>query len=900
MVTDGPRQVRPAGFATTALHWIARLMIRGRGSDFFWGDIEERYGDRYQAEPLGDHRGWYRRELCAAVVAWWSVESRRARGRVRVRGDVRGLGSGWLWGDGILGDVRVAARALKARPWSSALAIGTLAIGIGVNGAVFSLVDGILLERLPYRDPDGLFRVTAVRGDDPPGDLTYLHLAALREAGPMLDGTAAYSRAVLPLTGASEPEEIELARVSDGFFELLGVRPALGRTFAPEEIRDGQAVVVLSYAIWTRRFGSDPDVLGRRVAIDEVPHTIIGVAPSAVALPAWASLWRPLQPAETEDDDPEFEVLARGRAGADAAGVSAALGAATQAYVDGGAAEAAKGLKVIVTPAQDFLVAAVRPALWSLWVAALMVAFVASLNVALLMLVRGESRAGENALRAAIGASRGTLVRSAFMESALLAVIGGALGIGLGYVALPAVVALAPAVTPRLSEISMDGRVVGAMCLLSAIVALVFGTLPSIRAGRVEPARALAGSGSRTVTGGRASRIMVFAQVAASTGLVLVALLLSTTFVKLTTFDRGYDEDQALVLELSASSVAGQHEGGLEGFFDQVLAEVRSIPGIQSASLTSHTPDVGRGLSPGMFQFSGFDVDVPDRVTRGGVVIATSGYLSTVGVDIVEGRDFDDGDRPDTEAVAIVSESFALAYLPEAGRGGRSVVGRTFTRRSFRGGERVPVRIVGIAADVRPDPRAPAPELIYLPNDQIGFRGDLVIRASGPVRDYVPAIRERIWALDPNVPFNGAYTLGEAASKTADPARFQATVLGLFSALGLLMAGVGIYGVSAQSVVKRTREIGIRRALGAQAGSIRGHIFGEVAGVTLAGIAVGVTLGTTVMMGMKSLLFGVEPLSVPLVTGVAVLLLATAVAAAAPSALRAIRIDPMEALRSEG
>ena len=840
------------------------------------------------------------------VADGWSEGEARAEARRRFgdprdvkaacartdRRRARRAGRGEAWS--ALGrDLRLAVRTARRTPGPSLLAVLAIGLGTGITAAVFSVANGVLLRDLPYPDADRLVRVYAV--DAGTGDRFGLFGPRELEALRRVEGIrlAAYSLIRRPLTGEGiEPGDRTFARVTEGFFGVLGRAPLVGRTPSPEEYREGRPVVVLGHDVWAGRFGADPNVVGRRVEIAARPHTIIGVMPARFEMPAEAALWRPLTSAEMEDEDRELHAIGRLADGVGLGRVSSALAARLTAFETERAVGPDERRAAWAGSAREALVRSVRGPLWLLLGAAGLVLLVACVNVSNLLLARAEARRDQAALRQALGAGRARLIRAHLVESLFLAAAGGGLGLLLGRAALPVLIRLAPAGTPRLAEVSLDGGVVLAMIGIVLATALFTGTVPAWRAAGTAPA-SLAAAGRRFGGGGaRLLRGFVAAQIALSTALAVGAMLLGASFARLMSVDRGFDTADAVVLPLAPPDDTGRSDGGALGWYDRILSETRSLPGVRAAHLTFRAPDGGSGINLRAIQPEGLREDPAAGASVGAV---TPGYFEAAGIAVLEGRGIAGTDHASAPPVAVVSRSFAQRLLPDGPR-----VGARFRHHATSDGEPVEVTVVGVVDDILPDPSAPPPPLLYVPFAQLPFGTmELVVRTAGPPGALLPALRERIRAIDPNVPLDAAYTLEEAVSRSVASPRFYMLVVGAFAALAVLLAAIGTYGVSAYGVAQRASEIGLRSALGADSRRILGQFVRQGLRPALLGIALGLGAAALLSRALAGLLFGIAPLEPWVYGAVALGLASVALCAVALPARHAARMDPLLALRHE-
>jgi putative ABC transport system permease protein len=540
---------------------------------------------------------------------------------------------------------------------------------------------------------------------------------------------------------------------------------------------------------------------------------------------------------------------------------------------------------------RDTLTHAVSGPLWLLVGAAGLVLLVACVNVSNLLLARAESRRDQAALRRALGADRIRIARGHLAESLVLVGTGGILGLLIGRLTLPLLIRLAPEGTPRLAEVSFDGRVVGAMAAAVAATALLSGLVPAWRASRAAPA-GLASHGRRTVGGGTAILDgFVSGQIALSAALAVGALLLGASFLRLLEIDRGFSHERAVVVPLALSADV-RRQGALVAY-QRILDEARALPGVVGAHLAYHAPDEGRGINLRLIRPEGLR---EEAIGEGSIIAVTPGYFETLEIDVLDGRAFRRSDDELGAPVAVVSASFARRLVPTD----VDAVGWRFTHAAGPGGDTVELEIVGVVADVVPDPSEAPPPILYVPFDQLPFGyQELIVKTSGPPAAILPLLRERIWNVDPRVPLDAARTLEEAVSRSVASPRFYMLVVGAFAALAVLLAAIGTYSVAAYGVSRREREIGVRAALGADTRRIVTQVFGARLRPVGIGIGVGLASAAALSRVLSGLLFGVTPLEPWVYLAVTAWLAVVALAAVAVPALRAARTDPLRALRSD-
>ena len=812
--------------------------------------------------------------------------------------------------DAFLQDIRHSLRVLTKSPGFTAVALATLTLGIGATTAVFGVVNATLLRPLPYRDADRLVRIQEEhpmnRGRAMPAFMTSATLEAWRENPHTIDQIAGYSDRTFTYRDESEPVRVRGAAVSPALFPLLRATPLLGRVFTPdEEASASQPVAVLSYARWQDRHAADPNILGHLITLDDVSYSVIGVMPEGFYFPdRETEIWIPLtltMPQQRPGDRfiMAFSGLARLRDG-----VSLAQAEAEGQTIVGRQAPLAPGMgapTLRLVGFHDEMVREVRPALLALMAAVGFVLLIAMANLANLLLARGAGRQRELAVRAAIGAGRGRLIQQLVTESVALSVIGGGLGLAAAYWILGALPSFAPAGIPGLGKAGIDGTVLAFALAASVGAGVLFGTVPALQASRFDLVRALnegasqMGGGFRFRRGNRTRSVLVVAEVALALMLLVGAALLVRSFVTLATVDPGFDPARVLTAELNLPRSQYSDTTAASALFDQVLARTIARPGVEAVGLVSSLP-LTRGESLIAFRTQGQAAPTSrDEMTAARPQLVSPGYLDAMGLRLVAGRFVTDRDTESSPRVVVVNEAFASAYFP-----GEDVVGQ---RLNLGRGE--PTEIVGVVGDVhhRGLDSRPQPELYFSYRQSLLGRGvprvSIVVRTTGDPRALGPFLRQDILDLNPYLPIDNVMTMeARLASSVAQP-RFYALVLGVFAASALALAMVGIYGVLAYTVSQRSREIGVRMALGADSGRIRNLVVRQGALLVGMGVALGLAGALVTTRALQSLLFGVTPLDVPTLIAVPVLLITVAIAACYLPARRASRVAPMDALRCE-
>ncbi len=789
--------------------------------------------------------------------------------------------------DEMFQDLRFGLRMLRKHPGFTAIAVLTLALGIGVNAAIFSVVDGVLLRPLPYRQADQLVRIWSANQATGQRYLetSYQDFQQFKQQSHAFTAVAAFSYAPRILRDEQgEPSHITVVRISDSFCAVLGLAPALGRDLLPEEFARGERSVMLSHRLWQSRYAANPSILGRTVLIDGEPHTVVGIMPAGAGYPRTADLWRPLTEKEKEDDDPEFSLIARRALGVTLEQAGAEIGAIAQRIAQTGKE---KTRTAWVQTMQAMVVREVRTPLLVLLGAVALVLLIACANVANLLLARGLARGQEIAIRAALGAGRLRLVRQLLTESILIAALGGVVGLLLGAWALKAFVLLGSDSIPRLNEVALDGRVIAVMVAVTTLAGIIFGLAPAFQSARFDLHAALK-SGSRGASSGSKHRLrqgLVVAEIALATVLVISAGLLVKSFSRLLSFDRGFRAEHVLVVPLN---LRGQNDSQFTAFYERVLAEARALPGVQTASLALRTPLEAQGFRL-PFQIEGRPALPQQALPQAVVRPITAEYFKTVGLPLLAGRVFNEQDRTSGPSVAIINQTLAKTFFAPS-----EPVGQRLQS------EGKSILIVGVAADVTPEAGAANRPALYLPFTQFPVPGmSLLLHTAGEPLKLVSTIRARIWALNPNMPLDRIYTLEQRISEAATSPRLTMLLVGLFAALGLTLAMVGIYGVMSYAVTERTKEIGIRRALGAQEAALVWAVLRQGVKLTSLGLVLGLVMAVGVTRLLTTLLFSVSATDPLTFAGVAALLSAVALLACYLPARRATRVDPLVALRYE-
>jgi putative ABC transport system permease protein len=806
----------------------------------------------------------------------------------------------WMSRLDLVRDARYALRMLVRTPAFSLIAILTFAVGIGVNTAVFSVVNGVLLRSLPYPDAD---RITLVWLDNRrmgiKEDITsYPNYLDWRNQNSVYAHLAAFDTLSFSLTGAGEPERLRGAEVTANFFDVMGVRPSMGRVFAVENEVEGQdAVVLLSHGLWQRRFAGAADVIGRTIALSGRQYEIIGVMPPELRWPEKAELWAPLSPdPNTRDARLAFWLPVMGRlkpgisveqAQTEMSGISTRLEQTIPQM---------KGYGANVVPLHQQLVGNIEKPLLVLMSAVGFVLLIACANLANLMLGRTAARRKELAIRTALGAGRGRIIRQIVTEALVLALLGGTMGILLSYWATSFFVALGGPSIPRPEAIVLDARVMLFALGLATASAVLSGLIPAIHASLAAVTDRLREGGRQS--GGSASRSTRNALVAAEVALALVLLtgagLLMRTLWSMQSVDRGFSAERIVVATVSPPAASYPNALAVRGFYQRLLERVRAMPGVESAALASGVlqPLV---TNSGLFTIEGQPLPPPEERVEYPFESVSPGFFETLRFQLALGRTFTDQDHADAPRVIVVNEALARMAWPNQDPLGRRL-------RAGGPQSQAPwMTVIGVIKDARRAnvTRAIRPELYFSSLQSTTRTQTIVLRSAGDPAAQLSALRREVQALDPQLPLFEAGTLADEISTTLTQPRFQATLLAWFAGIALLLATVGIYGVTSHAVNQRTQEVGIRMALGASAADVLALMLVQHLRPAFVGIAVGIGTALILSRSLRSLLYGVsaaDPLTFVLV---AAALVGVAVVACLIPSRRAMRVDPLEALRAE-
>lgn len=800
-------------------------------------------------------------------------------------------------------DLRYGFRMLWKKPGFTVVAFATLVLGIGASTAIFSVINGVLLRPLPYKDVEQIVTVwqnntargTERDGVSPPNFLDY------KERSQVFEAMAALRPYGLDYAGEGEPETFQSWLVTEGFFQILGVRALHGRTFVPEEYQPGsEGVVVMSHGLWRRRFGSDPSVVGRKLVLDRKPYTVVGIMPPEFHFTDKREMIAPAVFSESEKrrrSATYLNVIARLKPGATFRQAEAEMNniaaRLAQEYP-----QANRGVGVTLLSLTEQVIGQVRPALRVLFGAVGFVLLISCANVANLLFVRGAQRGREFAVRAALGAARGRLIRQLLTENIILALLSGVGGLLLAHWGIKLILALSPGNLPRVDQVGLDSGVLTFALSVSLLTALIFGLLPLLHFSSPNLQETLK-EGGRSATAGQARHrlrnLLVVGEVALALVLLVGAGLLLRSFVRLLQVDPGFKTDNVLMLQAHVQDFYPTSQQQV-AYFEQVLERLAALPGVKAAGAASAPPFVGEGSIEidGAFAIEGQPPPAPGEEPTAYQTVVTADYFSALGISLSRGRLFNRTDGQQGAPVVLINETMARQYWP-----GNDPVGRRITlnwaNQPFK------PEIIGVVGDVRHDglDSAPRPEVfMHLPQAPFGSM-TFVVKTDADAVAVLPSVKREIWTVNRNQPFYKVRTAKQLVSDSLGERRFSLFLLGLFAAAALTLATTGIYGLISFSTIQRTHEIGVRIALGAQPRGILKMIIGEGLLLALVGVGVGLIGAFALTRFLSTMLFGVTATDPLTYASISTLLILTALLASYLPARRATKVDPTEALRHE-
>ena len=815
-----------------------------------------------------------------------------------------------LWLERLAQDLRYGWRALRRTPAFTLVAVATLALAIGANSAVFTVVNSVLLAPLPFRDPGRLYAASYLPADLPfelPPGLDDRLFLEYRGHVSRFEQVAGYQRQALTLSGAGDASLLPGARVGATFFEVLGVQPSLGRGFTAEEDQAGSfqsqvsiprsldrdRVVILSDRLWRTRFNADPTILGKTITLDGISRTIVGVMPRGFAFPAASQLWTPLALQLDPGNSFIFPVVGRLRADATPEQAKNELESIARAMPQDPRAAGTTEVAQII-PLKDTLTSHVRTSLLVLAGAVLFVLLIACANVANLLLIRAATRRHEMAVRVALGASRGRIARQLLTESMLIALLGGAAGILVALVGVRALLAMAPlGRLPRIDEVHLNGWVLLFTLAVSVVTGMLFGLVPAQSGARRQPQEAL-GQGTRLVGGPHQRLRSVFA-----TGEIALALILLTgaglmikSFLLMRSLDTGYDAARVVTMAVDLPPIAYPDAARMQAFHSALLERLGRIPGARAVGAVSFRPMGDMGI------MGDFQVEGPTPLPHGYTVdkpTVSPGYFGALGIRLLVGRDFTAADRAGAPGAVVVSEAVAQRIWPN-----QSAVGKRISMQDHPGPNDW-LTVIGVVNDVVQDEHLSRHSTIYLPYLQTTLpffinHMTFVVRPAPQAGNLAPAMRTALRDVDPAVPAQALQTMDESMLDTIAEPVFQMRLLTAFAVLALLLAALGTYGVLAYDVTERTREIGLRIALGATPGNVLRMVLRRTAALALVGAALGVLGSLALTSVLSTSLFEVKPTDPATLAAVTVVLVLVALLAGYLPAQRATRIRALTAL----
>ncbi len=808
----------------------------------------------------------------------------------------------------LIGDLRYAARQLWSNPGFTVVMLLTLALSIGANSAIFSVIDGVLLKNLPYPQADRLVRIFLSSSSYPKFPLNPFDFRDFRSRNHSFESMALFSRGDVQLSGSGEAERLNGFGITAGYFHTLGLHPELGREFTSnEEIPGNGLQVVISDRLWRTRFTADPAIVGRKITLNSQPFTIVGVMPPgtehpgndyhAVAYGESVDVWWPFSFAGNPNQRGSHytEGIARLKDGVTVDQAHAEMNAIMTQL--GREHPGDEGWTVLVISLYREIVGRSRQLLLVLLGAVAMVLLIACANAANLLLARASARQRELAVRLAMGAPRSRVMRQLLTESLLISFTGGILGFILAWGGVKALVSFLPADFPRAHDISVSAPVFGFTFLVSLITGLLFGIVPALQAARTDPKQGLQKAGRTTTGSGHQSRLrnaLVVSEVSLACVLLIAAGLMMRSLLNQLHLDPGFDQRHVLTADLSLPHEQYKNGDAVGSFYSQLVKNLQTLPGVESAGAGSDLPWSGWDENAGGFNIEG-KKPAPHQEFHARYHMATPGYFQALGVPLIGGRYFTESDNAKGPTAVIINRAMANRYWP-----GENVIGKRMTFEDAPK-EKDWMTIVGVVGDIKDQPDSPAaepgfwwPELVA-PNSDMS----IVIRSNSAPELLADALRNEVARLNPQLAVANIQITSQIVDKSVATPRFAFILVGLFAGLAILLAAIGIYGVLSYSVSQRTPEFGLRMALGAQQSSVVRLVLAQAAKLAVSGVAIGIVVSFLVARVLKTLIYGVSPTDPATFTLVGLVVIVVALVACYVPARRATDADPMDALRAE-
>jgi putative ABC transport system permease protein len=800
-------------------------------------------------------------------------------------------------------DMRYGLRMLAKVPGFTAVAVLTLALGIGANTAIFSVVNVVLLKPLPFHNPERLMVLSEANERQPHVSVSYPNYFDWRQQNHVFEAMASFQPTDFNLAGMSEPENLGGGVVSSNLFRTLGVKPLLGRDFLPDEdIKGTQPVVILSYSLWQRRFGGEPGAIGKTLALDGTPYTIVGVLPPQFVMYDGSQLYTPIGVRMGEERMTErgahddTSVVARFKPGVTAAQAEAEMDTIAQ-RLERQYPTTNTGYRVAMQSIRDQFVGDSGPPILVLFAAVCFVLLIACVNVANLLLARGVARERETAIRSALGASRFRVVRQLLTESVVLAVMSGALGLLLGAWGLTSLLALIPEDARQGMPVGINSGVLVFTALLTLATVVVFGLVPALQVSKTDLIETLR-EGGRTTSGGverlQLRSLLVVSEIALALVLLISAGLMIKSFSRLLAVDPGFNPENVLTMQVNLRGPKYDKPAQAAAFCQQALQRIRTLPGVTAAALGTDLP-LTDSHSRGDITIEGQPLPAIDQFPHPDFHTISPDYFQAMGIPLMAGRYFTDSDTAQAPGVVLISESLARRFWPNGDAvGKRLLVGHPAPKNPW-------LTIVGVVSDTKQYGLSAQTKWevyrFYLEHPPSDFR--IVVRAAPNPEGLTSAITSEVHRVDKDVPVHDEVTLQRVVSDSVGTQRVTMLLLGLFAALAIVLAAVGIYGVVSYSVGQRTHEIGVRMALGAERRDVLRLVVGKGFTLTVFGVSAGLVGALVLTRFLSSLLFGVRPTDAIVFGGVSLLLAGVALLASYVPARRATRVDPVVALRYE-